>query len=113
MDNGIGHNSTGSGIARDQLKAIVERIERLNEEKAALAEDIREVYAEAKGKGFDTKTLRAVIRLRQQDSAKRQEQEALLDLYMHALGMLADTPLGKSAIARAIGDPIIVEEATA
>jgi uncharacterized protein (UPF0335 family) len=75
-------------IARDQLKSIVERIERLEEEKAALAEDIKEVYAEAKANGYDTKTLRTVIRLRKQDSAERQEQEALLDLYLAALGMV-------------------------
>ena len=76
------------GIARDQLRSIVERIERLEEEKAALAADIREVFAEAKGNGFDVKTLRQVIRLRKQDKAERQEQEAILDLYLHALGML-------------------------
>ncbi|MEI9901557.1 MAG: DUF2312 domain-containing protein [Hyphomicrobium sp.] len=76
-----------TSIAREQLKSIVERIERLEEEKAALAEDIKEVYAEAKANGYDTKTLRTVIRLRKQDSAERQEQEALLDLYLHALGM--------------------------
>ena len=75
-------------IARDQLKSIVERIERLEEEKAALAEDIKEVYAEAKANGYDTKTLRTVVRLRKQDSAERQEQEALLDLYLAALGMV-------------------------
>jgi uncharacterized protein (UPF0335 family) len=75
-------------IARDQLKSIVERIERLEEEKAALAEDIKEVYAEAKANGYDTKTLRTVVRLRTQDSAERQEQEALLDLYLAALGMV-------------------------
>jgi uncharacterized protein (UPF0335 family) len=75
-------------IARDQLKAIVERIERLEEEKQALAGDIRDVYAEAKANGFDTKTLRQVIRLRKQDSSERQEQEALLDLYLNALGMI-------------------------
>jgi uncharacterized protein (UPF0335 family) len=78
-----------AGIARDQLKSIVERIERLNEEKKALSEDIKEVYAEAKANGFDTKTLRTVIRLRSQDNAERQEQEALLDLYLQALGMQA------------------------
>ena len=77
------------GIARDQLKSIVERIERLEEEKKALADDIKEVYAEAKGNGFDTKTLRTVVRLRRQDNTERQEQEALLDLYLQALGMLA------------------------
>ena len=75
------------GIAQDQLRSIVERIERLEEEKKALGDDIKEVYAEAKANGFDTKTLRAVIRIRKQDSAERQEQEALLDLYLHALGM--------------------------
>ena len=77
------------GIARDQLKSIIERIERLEEEKKALADDIKEVYAEAKGNGFDTKTLRTVVRLRKQDNTERQEQEALLDLYLQALGMLA------------------------
>lgn len=76
-----------SGFAREQLRALVERIERLEEEKAALAADIREVYAEAKGHGFDVKTLRSVVRLRKQDTAERQEQAAILDLYMHALGM--------------------------
>ena len=76
-----------AGFAKDQLKSIVERIERLEEEKQALADDIKEVYAEAKANGFDTKTLRTVVRLRKQDSSERQEQEALLELYMHALGM--------------------------
>ena len=74
-------------VAKDQLKSIVERVERLEEEKKALADDIREVFAEAKGNGFDTKVLRTVIRLRKQDKTERQEQEALLDLYLHALGM--------------------------
>jgi uncharacterized protein (UPF0335 family) len=77
------------GIAAAQLRAFVERIERLEEEKKALADDIRDVYAEAKGNGFDTKTLRTVVRLRKQDKAEREEQEALLDLYLHALGMAA------------------------
>ena len=77
-----------AAIARDQLRTIVERIEKLEEEKAAIAGDLKEVYAEAKANGFDTKTLRQVVRLRKQDSAERQEQEALLDLYLHALGML-------------------------
>jgi uncharacterized protein (UPF0335 family) len=75
------------GIAREQLKSIIERIERLEEEKQALADDIKEVYAEAKANGFDAKTLRTVVRLRKQDKAEREEQEALLDLYLHALGM--------------------------
>jgi len=76
-----------SSFAKEQLRSVVERIERLEEEKQALADDIKEVYAEAKANGFDTKTLRQVVRLRKQDLAERQEQEALLDLYMHALGM--------------------------
>jgi uncharacterized protein (UPF0335 family) len=84
-------NSNPASFAKDQLRSIVERIERLEEEKAALSEDIKEVYAEAKGNGFDTKTLRTVVRLRKQDSSERAEQEALLDLYMHALGMAVAT----------------------
>jgi uncharacterized protein (UPF0335 family) len=75
-------------FASEQLRSIVERIERLEEEKAALAGDIKEVYAEAKANGFDTKTLRQVVRLRKTDTAERMEQEALLDLYMNALGMI-------------------------
>ena len=80
-----------AGVAREQLKTIVERIERLEEEKAAIAGDIKEVYAEAKANGFDTKTLRQVVRIRKQDSAERQEQEALLDMYLHALGMIPES----------------------
>lgn len=74
-------------VAKDQLKSFVERIERLEEEKKALADDIRDVYAEAKGNGFDVKALRTVVRLRKQDSQERQEQEAILETYMNALGM--------------------------
>jgi uncharacterized protein (UPF0335 family) len=80
--------SGAAGIAQGQLRSIVERIERLEEEKAALAADIKEVYAEAKGNGFDTKILRKVIRLRKVDRVEREEEEALLDVYMAALGML-------------------------
>ena len=76
-------------FAKDHLKAFVERIERLEEEKKAIADDIRDVYAEAKGNGFDVKALRAVVRLRKQDVDERKEQEAILETYMHALGMLA------------------------
>jgi uncharacterized protein (UPF0335 family) len=79
-----------AGFARDHLRAFIERIERLDEERQTIADDIKEVYAEAKGSGFDTKILRQVVRLRKQDAAERQEQEALLDLYMHALGMRVD-----------------------
>ena len=87
MADGNTPANTG-GVAQAQLRSVVERIERLEEEKAAIANDIKEVYAEAKGNGFDTKTLRQVIRLRKQDKAERQEQEAILDLYMSALGMI-------------------------
>jgi uncharacterized protein (UPF0335 family) len=73
------------GIAAGQLKSIIERIERLEEDKKGLADDIRDVYAEAKGNGFDPKILRQVVRLRKMERDDRQEQEALLDLYMHAL----------------------------
>ena len=76
-----------SGFAKDHLKSFIERIERLEEEKAALTADIREVYAEAKGQGFDTKIMRQVVRLRKLEQADRQEQEAILDLYLGALGM--------------------------
>ena len=75
------------GIAADRLKSFVERIERLEEEKRGLQEDIKEVYAEAKGTGFDTKIIRQIIRLRKMDKADRQEQEAILELYKEALGM--------------------------
>ena len=76
-----------SGIAGDRLKSFIERIERLEEEKAALSSDLRDVYAEAKSSGFDVKILRQVVRLRKLDDPSRREQEELLDLYMKALGM--------------------------
>jgi len=75
--------------AKDQLRTIVARIERLEEEKAALSTDLKGVYAEAKGNGFDVKALRTVIRLRKQDESKRREEEAVLATYLHALGMAA------------------------
>jgi len=74
-------------FAKDQLRSLVERVERLEEERAALSADIREVYSEAKGVGFDTRIMRQVVRLRKLDRADRQEQEAILDLYLAALGM--------------------------
>ncbi len=77
----------GGGIAAQRLRSFIERVERLEEEKAALAADIREVYAEAKGDGFDAKTMRQIVKLRKLDSADRAEQEALLDLYKAALGL--------------------------
>jgi uncharacterized protein (UPF0335 family) len=76
-------------FAKDQLKAFVERVERLEEEKKALSDDIRDVYAEAKGNGFDIKALRTIVRLRKLETTERQEQQAILDTYMHALGMAA------------------------
>jgi uncharacterized protein (UPF0335 family) len=74
-------------FAKDQLKAFVERIERLEEEKKATSDDIRDVYAEAKGTGFDTKALRTIVRLRKLNTDERREQQEVLDTYLHALGM--------------------------
>jgi len=74
--------------AQGRLKTLVERIERLEEDRAAVQGDLKEVYLEAKGEGFDAKILRKVVRLRKQDKAKRQEEEALVDLYMSAIGGL-------------------------
>jgi uncharacterized protein (UPF0335 family) len=78
------------GVAADQLRSIVERIERLEEEKKALAEDIKDVYAEAKGNGFDTKVLRKIISMRKRDKAELDEEETILEVYLRALGMLPD-----------------------
>ena len=75
-------------FGKDQLKAFIERIERLEEEKKAIADDIKDVYAEAKGSGFDVKALRTIVRMRKQDVDERKEQEAILETYLHALGML-------------------------
>src|SRR5215510_12957068 len=82
-----GSMKKASGIAADRLRSFIERIERLEEEKAGLTADIREVYAEAKGTGFDSKVMRQIVRLRKMDSADRQEQEALLDVYKKAIGL--------------------------
>ena len=75
-------------FAKDQLKAIIERIERLEEEKKTISDDIRDVYAEAKGNGFDVKALRTIVRLRKLDTDERREEQEVLETYMHALGML-------------------------
>lgn len=80
-----GHNV----LAGDQLKSVIERIERLEEEKKTIADDIRDVFTEAKGVGYDVKALRTIVRLRKQDPGDRAEQDAILETYMHALGMLA------------------------
>ena len=76
-------------VAPDLLKSFVERIERLEEEKASIAGDVKEVYAEAKAQGFDTKVLRKVVALRKRDAAERREEEEIMDLYLQALGMSA------------------------
>ena len=84
-------------FAHGQLRQIVERIERLEEEKATIGGDIKEVYAEAKGNGFDTKILRKVIALRKKDVAERQETESMLDVYLAALGMAPSAVQGEAA----------------
>ncbi len=85
----IGHNSEPvQTFAKDQIKSIIERIERLEEEKKTLSDDVRDVYSEAKGNGFDVKALRTLVRMRKQDPSDRAEHDANLDLYMHALGMV-------------------------
>lgn len=96
MTAGIGHN----GVAADELHAFVERIEKLEAEKAELASDVREIYAEAKGSGFDAKILRKVIALRKKDPSERELEEFTLGRYKEALGMLATTPLGEAAVSR-------------
>jgi len=87
----------GAGLAKEQLKSFIERIERLEEEKKTIADDIKDVFAEAKGNGFDTKALRAILRMRREDPDERAEHEAIVDLYMQALGMIPfeETPLAR------------------
>lgn len=94
MSASIGRNSAApddgpsTSFAKDQLRAIIERIERLEEEKKAISDDIRDIYAEAKGNGFDVKAIRTIVRMRKQDANEREEQETILETYLHALGML-------------------------
>ncbi len=95
MTAAMGHSSQtavqdepATRFAKDQLKAIIERIERLEEEKKAISDDIRDVYAEAKGNGYDVKALRTIVRMRKQDANERAEQETILETYLQALGML-------------------------
>ena len=85
-DDASDHPDVLNATAQTQLKSIIERIERLEQEKAEVAEQIKEVFAEAKGNGFDVKVLRKIVRIRKQDRAKRMEEEAILDLYLAALG---------------------------
>jgi uncharacterized protein (UPF0335 family) len=94
MEATIGHNSgivqemPATKLAKEQLKAIIERIERCEEEKKAISDDIRDIYAEAKVNGYDVKALRTIVRMRKQDANERAEQEAILESYMHAMGMI-------------------------
>ncbi|WP_020476239.1 DUF2312 domain-containing protein [Zavarzinella formosa] len=83
----VGHNKAG-GVAVDQLKSIIDRVERLESEKTAIGSDIRDVFAEAKGNGFDVKAIRKILKLRRMDAGQREEEETVLDTYMAALGML-------------------------
>ncbi|WP_345822716.1 DUF2312 domain-containing protein [Methylobacterium fujisawaense] len=82
-----GDVSSSEGVAADELKQFIERIERLEEEKAGIAADVKEVFAELRGRGFDAKAVRSILRIRKKDHAERQEEEAILELYMQALGM--------------------------
>ncbi len=86
--------------AQNQLRQYIEQIERLEEEKKALSGDIKDKYLEAKANGFDVKAMRKIISMRKQSKTEREEEESILEVYMHALGMLADTPLGEAAIER-------------
>lgn len=95
MSESIGGNS------KEQLKSIIERVERLLEDKAAIMSDVKDIFAEAKGNGFDVPALRAIIKMRAEDANKRAERETILETYMAALGMLADLPLGQAALERA------------
>jgi uncharacterized protein (UPF0335 family) len=88
-NTGIAPDAPATSFAKDQLRSIIERIERLEEERKTMSDDIRDVYAEAKGNGFDVKALRAIVRMRKQDPNERAEAETILETYMNALGMLA------------------------
>lgn len=90
-------------MTNNQLQSIVDRIEKLEDERALLAADIKDIYAEAKGNGFDPKIIKKVVALRKKDAVQRAEEEALLETYMSALGMLADLPLGEAALRRDMG----------
>jgi uncharacterized protein (UPF0335 family) len=90
-------------MINNQIKAIVERIEQMEEEKLVIATDISEIYKEAKSNGFDTKIIKKIVAMRKKDPNKLAEEHAIMDTYMAALGMLADTPLGQAAINSARG----------
>lgn len=101
----IGHNSgekvMTDNVSADQLRLFIERVERLEEEKKGISDDIRDVYLEAKAMGFDPKTMKIIVRDRKMDKAARDERDALLEVYRCALGLLADTPLGQAALMAA------------
>ena len=86
----VGGKTKVGGIAVDQLKSIIARIEKLEEEKSAIADDIRDVFAEAKGNGYDIKAIRQIIKLRKMDAQEREEEETILDTYLRALGMIPE-----------------------
>jgi uncharacterized protein (UPF0335 family) len=90
MENHMSKSTRVGGVAVDQLRSIIGRVEKLEEEKAGISADIREVFAEAKGNGFDVKAIRSIIRLRKLDASEREEQETILDTYLHALGMIPE-----------------------
>ena len=95
----IGHNSVNTETAK-RLLSIIERVEAREAERKALAEDVKDIYTEAKSAGFNVPTIRAIVKHRAEDAAKREEREALLETYLAALGQLGDTPLGKAALGR-------------
>ena len=98
MNSPIGHNrKKAGGIAVDQLKSIIGRVEKLEEEKAGLAADIRDVFAEAKGNGYDVKAIRTIIKMRKMDASEREEAETILDTYLNVLGMLPEMEDEESA----------------
>src|SRR5471030_2544569 len=91
MNKAIGHNSKktrAGGVAVEQLKSIISRVESLEEQKAGIAADIRDVFAEAKGNGYSVPAIRAILKMRKKDASEREEEEAILQTYMHQLGML-------------------------
>lgn len=89
----------GNNTARD-LQSLIERIENMEADKRSISEDIKDVYTEAKGRGYDTAAIKEIIKMRREDAEKRKTREAIVSTYLAALGQLADTPLGKAAIAR-------------
>jgi uncharacterized protein (UPF0335 family) len=88
----------------NQLQSIIDRIEKLEDDRSLLAADIKEIFTEAKSNGYDVKIIRKVLAIRKKDAAQRDEEQALIDTYMSALGMLSDTPLGQAAISRVRGE---------